>query len=143
MTVLQLKKVINRVASELSDLGLTSEVLKDLLAEREPVVDSTAEPSGRRGSSSSPRRARSNTVRETSPSAGGDEDDKVEADVRVEAVEDEPWHSSEEEEEEAAAGLSARQRGKRRARQRRAKASYELAGERSRPSHWCPLPPLY
>lgn len=29
----QLKKVINRVAAELADLGLTSEVLKDLLEE--------------------------------------------------------------------------------------------------------------
>lgn len=127
-TVLQLKKVINRVASELEELGLTSEVLKDLLAEREPVVGEASGDSSRarRGSSTSPTRTRSNTIRELNAEAG--DDVKEEADVKVEAVVSEPYDSSEDDGPEED-GLSARQRSKRRkASKRRAKASYELAG---------------
>jgi hypothetical protein len=132
-TVLQLKKVINRVASELEELGLTSEVLKDLLAERQPAVgEASADSSGnRRGSSTSPTRTRSNTIRELNAEAG--DDVKEEADVRIEAVVSDPYDSSEDDRPEED-GLSARQRSKRRkASKRRAKASYELAGASQSP----------
>lgn len=132
-TGIQLKKVINRVASELEELGLTSEVLKDLLAERDPgVVNANGEASGaRRPTSTSPTRTRSNTIRELNAEAG--DDVKEEADVRVEAVVSEPYDSSEDDGPEED-GLSDRQRSKRRkASKRRAKASYELAGASDSP----------
>lgn len=128
---LQLKKVINRVASELEELGLTSEVLKDLLAEREPAVAEASNGSSgaRRPSSTSPTRPRSNTIRELNAEAG--DDVKEDADVMVEAVVSE---DSSEDDGAELDGLSARQRGKRRkTSKRRATASYELAGELSSP----------
>lgn len=123
----QLKKVINRVASELAELGLTSDVLKDLLESR----PSTPEPprGDERAGGAQPTAGPSRL--------GRDDDLKDDANVHVAVASVEEaalaplgrkieWDSSDEEAKDAT--LSAKAKGKRRVSRRRATASYELGG---------------
>lgn len=96
----QLKKVINRVALELQDLGLTSEVLRDLLEKRSHHPGGTVE-----------------ELESTTGTAG--------VGVVMDLLKDQEGSS---EEEEGTSRLSDKAKGKRRAEKRRARASYELAG---------------
>ena len=97
----QLKKVINRVASELEELGLTSEVLRDLLDKR---------PAG-----------------EGSEELGEDEEGKTGKDEVGRGGKKFVWEmdSSADEGEDEGAEVRVKRRSSRR---RRARASYELAG---------------
>lgn len=103
---LQLKKVINRIAHELEELGLTADVLRDLLSQ--PTV-TFAPP--------------------TATAAAESSDDEKESNVHVEvtASEDEGEAETESELEE----ISDKARGKRKVTRRRprAHASYVLGGE--------------
>ncbi|KAK4704039.1 E3 ubiquitin-protein ligase BAH, partial [Phenoliferia sp. Uapishka_3] len=129
----KLKKVINRVASELAELGLTSDVLKDLL-EAPPDASEANESSGDLRSGEVP-------AAETSRLSGEGEDSKGSATVKVvvtpaaKSVMVRPgreieWDSSGEEGED---GLSVKAKGKRRGSRRRATASYELGGTSIQP----------
>ncbi|SCV69183.1 BQ2448_2203 [Microbotryum intermedium] len=143
----QLKKVINRVATELKDLGLTSDVLKDLLAQQPTASTSnsttstspTPIPNGQERT-----RRRSSTVRastsdlSTSPTFTPCEDDKLEAAVRIESVADEEavaWDSSEDSSHDGqlSNGQLRKDQRRRHSKLRRARASYELAGDSSNP----------
>ncbi|SCZ97246.1 BZ3500_MvSof-1268-A1-R1_Chr4-2g07085 [Microbotryum saponariae] len=145
----QLKKVINRVATELKDLGLTSDVLKDLLSQQSTASTSTSSATSTHSSPLSkgkdrPRR-RSSTVRastsghlSTSPIFAPSEDDKLEAAVRIESVADEEavtWDSSEDSSHDApmSNGQLRKDKRRRQSKLRRARASYELAGDSSNP----------
>jgi hypothetical protein len=93
--------VINRVALELQDLGLTSEVLRDLLEKRSHQPGGTVEelvPTGEKG-------GRSEGMEFLREQEGSSED------------------------EEGITHLSDKAKGKRKAEKRRARASYEFAGE--------------
>lgn len=145
---LQLKKVINRVASELKDLGLTSEVLKDLLHQQEHEVQAQHQQQEARDAQQhqlvAPQRRRpSGTIQRTTGHDGlgtvtanvdhdSDQDEEKDqgSSSHVEVVEEaQVWDSSEDDDEAiAAARLKAARKGKRRAK-RRAKATYELAGQ--------------
>ncbi|KAL8292414.1 hypothetical protein RQP46_001026 [Phenoliferia psychrophenolica] len=126
----KLKKVINRVASELAELGLTSDVLKDLLESRPTTPEVPLD-------------------REAYPPAGPsrlrDDDDKDAASVHVSAAEsirdpDSPrigreidWDTSDEDQANPN-GSGVKGKGKRRvSRRRRATASYELGGTTKQP----------
>ncbi|KAI5477643.1 zinc finger, RING-type protein [Pseudohyphozyma bogoriensis] len=139
----KLKKVIGKVESELKELGLTSEVLKDLLEQRPESPDPPrARPA--RGTITA-----SDGTADAGPSSGGAREDGKEdsgTQAFVEEVKersrrgsmlpaDAPklkWESSDEED---ASGVSVGGKGKRRATRmrRRATAKYELGGTSERP----------
>ncbi|GAA5917179.1 hypothetical protein JCM6882_000540, partial [Rhodosporidiobolus microsporus] len=143
-----LKKVINRVASELKDLGLTSEVLKELLENQanSPLASTSALPSSPR---SAAKPALSSSPPSAAPAAGAgshirwasDEDEKEEGETRIEEVIDEAEgvvESLEDDEEEGEGeGMSEKKKGKRKekggVRKRRVRAMYELAGTTAHP----------
>lgn len=127
----QLKKVINRVANELKDLGLTSEVLKDLLNQQSPQKKKDAEPVHQKATE-----GRGSTLRwadEPGTSVAQDEDAKEEADASIQEVIDEAEGVVETEEDLPEAGrvpLDAKGKGKAKAtHKRRVRATYELGGQ--------------
>ncbi|GAA6010494.1 hypothetical protein JCM10207_001332 [Rhodosporidiobolus poonsookiae] len=134
----KLKKVINRVASELKDLGLTSEVLKDLL-ETQQAVDSP--PSSSTALPSRAPRAAAPVQSTSSVRWASDEDEKEGGETRIEEVIDEAEGVIEAPEEEAE--MSDKQRGKlkdegggkkgAKVRKRRVRATYELGGTTAHP----------
>lgn len=125
----QLKKVINRVANELKDLGLTSEVLKDLLNQQSPQKTHGAPVQGTQtaGNGSSVGRAS-----KPGPSAAKDGNAKDESEASIQEVIDEAEGVVETEEDLPEAGrmpLDAKGKGKAKAtRKRRVRATYELGG---------------
>ncbi|GJN93259.1 hypothetical protein Rhopal_006306-T1 [Rhodotorula paludigena] len=118
----KLKKVINRVASELQDLGLTSEVLKELLAQP--------------GTVSSPPKSPAlplSPVASTSNLSADDDEKNSGTETRIEQVIDEAEGTLETEEDDAPE-LSEKAKGKRKApRTRKVRATYELAGTSANP----------
>jgi hypothetical protein len=126
----QLKKVINRVASELKDLGLTSEVLKELLenhqrASNSPPSSSSALPA----THATPPTAQANGHVRWSDSE--DDGKNAGSEARIEEVIDEAEGVVLEGEE--GEGMSEKKKGKQSAegkgvRKRRVRATYELAG---------------
>ncbi|KAM0752278.1 hypothetical protein T439DRAFT_347178 [Meredithblackwellia eburnea MCA 4105] len=134
----KLKKVINKVAKDLAEMGLTNDVLKDLLQGQAEVLP-----------------ASSSTIEEipSTPHAGPsrlphqDDDDDKDAAVKstVAPAEDDSesvtarrgreidWDDSSEEETRDPSLLSAKAKGKRRSSRRRATASYELGGTSVQP----------
>ncbi|KAK4052796.1 hypothetical protein OIV83_002083 [Microbotryomycetes sp. JL201] len=126
----KLKKVLNRVASELASLGLTSDVLRDLLGS---TLQTQSSQSATPGESKSARRADTQTlVRELSSDSLAK---SVGASASVHSVDDSlVGESSEDDDHAKPNGLSDKQKGKRKARRRRrAHASYELAGTSESP----------
>ncbi|GAA5973024.1 hypothetical protein JCM11641_000368 [Rhodosporidiobolus odoratus] len=128
----KLKKVINRVASELKDLGLTSEVLKELL---EQNVASTS-PSSTCPPAPAPVPDASATSTSRIRWAESGEDQKEEGKARIEPVEGEEDGVSEVKRGKMKEGQTATTEtesiGKGR-KKRRVRASYELGGTSSSP----------
>ncbi|GAA5866156.1 hypothetical protein JCM8547_000616 [Rhodosporidiobolus lusitaniae] len=137
----KLKKVINRVASELKDLGLTSEVLKELLenhqkASSSPPSSSSALPPTSLPTSSPP--LASSGIR-WAPDV--QEDEKQEGETRIEEVLDEAEGVVEapEEMEREEGEMSEKKKGKQKEggkeglRKRRVRATYEFAGTTAHP----------
>lgn len=127
----QLKKVINRVANELKDLGLTSEVLKELL--QQPGATSAGAAAGPSSPPEPPASAvpaSGGTLRwaDQEPAGSGSDDEKnAGSEARIEEVLDEVEGVVEAEEEEPR--MSEKAKGKQKAvRKRRVRASYELGG---------------
>ncbi|GAA6036386.1 hypothetical protein JCM8097_001696 [Rhodosporidiobolus ruineniae] len=142
----KLKKVINRVASELKDLGLTSEVLKELLEnqqQQQATSLGSAAPAGGALPSAAEQRAGSGHVRWASTSgagSGGSDDEKNQgSETRIEEVIDEAEGVVEAPEEEEGE-MSEKKRGKMKAegkegkvRKRKVRATYELSGTTANP----------
>lgn len=124
----QLKKVINAVSAELHDLGLTSEVLQDLLANREDdALDSTQN-----------RKEDALLVEvdqsEIAGASNGGDDKGGDVKASVQAVEEEEEVGAEDGVGQGELGkpvLSEKAQGKRAVRKRGARASYELSGSRN------------
>ena len=120
----QLKKVINRVASELAELGLTNDVLKDLLESR-PETPEVLESDRMQPTAGSSRLCRDGDAKEDAHASVSPVDEPVSPRTGREIA----WAGSEDEDQHNAAGLDSKRKGKRRAiRRRRATASYELGG---------------
>ncbi|GAA6049162.1 hypothetical protein JCM3770_003285 [Rhodotorula araucariae] len=133
----KLKKVINRVASELKDLGLTSEVLKELLSQ--PAASSSSS-SAAAGPSSLPNTASSplpaaGTLRWADQNGGGSQEEKgAGAETRIDEVLDEVQGvvGGDDDEDESRPGEKGK--GKQTApRKRRVRATYELGGTTAHP----------
>jgi len=128
LSLAQLKKVINRVANELKDLGLTSEVLKELL--QQPGATAAAGPSSPPKPAAAPLPS-SGTLRwadQEGAGSGSDDEKNGGSEARIEEVLDEVEGVVEAEEEDGAQ-LSEKAKGKQKAvRKRRVRASYELGG---------------
>ncbi|GAA5953397.1 hypothetical protein JCM10213_000209, partial [Rhodosporidiobolus nylandii] len=133
----KLKKVINRVASELKDLGLTSEVLKELLenqAASPPSASAAPLPTA-----APALEGQGSHIRWASGGAGGEEE-KEQGETRIEEVIDEA-EGVVEAPEEGAEEMSDKVKGKQKAgaagggktRKRRVRATYELAGTTAHP----------
>ncbi|TNY18878.1 SPX domain-containing protein [Rhodotorula diobovata] len=132
----KLKKVINRVANELKDLGLTSEVLKELL--QQPGATSAGAAAGPSSPPEPPASAvpaSGGTLRwaDQEPAGSGSDDEKnAGSEARIEEVLDEVEGVVEAEEEEPR--MSEKAKGKQKAvRKRRVRASYELGGTTANP----------
>ncbi|GAA5855389.1 hypothetical protein JCM9279_006462 [Rhodotorula babjevae] len=129
----KLKKVINRVANELKDLGLTSEVLKELL--QQPGATAAAGPSSPPKSAAAPLPS-SGTLRwadQEGAGSGSDDEKNGGSEARIEEVLDEVEGVVEAEEEDGPQ-LSEKAKGKQKAvRKRRVRASYELGGTTAHP----------
>ncbi|KAM0786898.1 hypothetical protein ACM66B_002322 [Microbotryomycetes sp. NB124-2] len=123
----KLKKVLNRVASELASLGLTSDVLRDLLGSTLQAQQQAPNSPPNAGESRSSRRTGTATlVRDLSSDSLAK---SIGATASVHSAQSINEESSEDEHQ-----LSDKQRGKRRAKpRRRAHASYELAGTSDSP----------
>ncbi|BGP51244.1 hypothetical protein JCM10450v2_007173 [Rhodotorula kratochvilovae] len=134
----KLKKVINRVASELKDLGLTSEVLKELLSQPAASSSSTSSPAA--GPSSPPKAASSplpsaDTLRWADQAGSGSDEEKgAEAETRIDEVLDEVEGVVGGEDDDDEPRMSEKARGKQKAvRKRRVRATYELGGTTAHP----------
>ncbi|GAA5981690.1 hypothetical protein JCM5350_000456 [Sporobolomyces pararoseus] len=140
----KLKKVINRVASELEELGLTSEVLKELLLNNSPTSSNSGElPSLKRKESDSTIRVDRGTIQEegggvasTSRQQEEEEDEKDRGtETRIEQVQDE----NDEEDlvtVQQDSNDHKKEKGKSKQpqiRKRRVRATYELAGTSEAP----------
>lgn len=128
----QLKKVINRVANELKELGLTSDVLRDLLQAKK-AASPPAGPAAKLHADNHVRWSNGNAAPAAQTAGQADSDAKdqgVQTGVQ-EALDDVANSLAEASEDEVddLDGLSAKARGKRKAtRKRRVHATYELRG---------------
>ncbi|GAA5964066.1 hypothetical protein JCM3765_000888 [Sporobolomyces pararoseus] len=142
----KLKKVINRVATELEELGLTSEVLKELLLNNSPTSSSTGElPSTlkRRESDSTIRGDRGNIQPVASTSSFTTERDQDEKDGATESRIEEVIEQDDDEDERLVTVQQdsieqnkekEKEKGKnKQVRKRRVRATYELAGTSEAP----------